>query len=68
MLDGGGVKNGHVAIVGTRQEGRTFPITDALIVNFVAEQFPGINLNGDIVTIKDQRYFINVRDSVLVRC
>lgn len=68
MLNGGGVRNGRVAIVGARQEGRTFPITDALIVDFVAEQFPGIDLNGDIVTIKDHRYFISVRDNVLVRC
>lgn len=68
MLNGGGVKKGSVAIVGAKQEGRPYPITDTLIVSFVAEQFTGIDLDGDIVTIKGQRYFINVRDNVLVRC
>lgn len=43
-------------------------ITDENIIAFIWSHFPGIEFDGDVVMIKGHRYFISVRDNVLVRC
>lgn len=68
MIHGDGCKKGETVFVEARTSIKNTPITDKNIIGLVAERFTGIDLDGDMIIINGEAYFINVRESVLFKC